>query len=49
MKKSKKFLSFTIRDAFPVQIYSDIFLSPFEILTLVFSVTMNSTKFILKE
>lgn len=43
LKKSRKFLTFTIRDTFPVQIYEDVFLSPFEILNLVFSVTFNST------
>lgn len=43
LKQDSKFLTFTIRDTFPVQIYEDVFLSPFEILNLVFSVTFNST------
>jgi len=43
-KKKKNFLIFTVRDTFPVQIVDDVFLSPFEILNLIFSVTLNSTK-----
>jgi hypothetical protein len=42
MKKEGKFLKFIIRDVFPVQIYDDVFLSPFEILNLVLTVTVNS-------
>jgi len=40
--KNKEFFMFTIRQNFPVQIYEDIFWSPFEVLRLVFSVTINS-------
>lgn len=40
--KNKEFFTFTIRQTFPVQIYEDIFWSPFEVLRLVFSITLNS-------
>lgn len=40
--KNKEFLVFTVRTCFPVQIYEDIFWSPFEVLRLVLSVTLNS-------
>jgi hypothetical protein len=40
--KNKEFLTFTVRWSFPVQIYEEIFLSPFEVLRLVLSVTINS-------
>lgn len=42
MKREGKFLKFIVRDVFPVQIYDDVFLSPFEILNLVLTVTVNS-------
>jgi hypothetical protein len=44
LKELKDKLHFTIRETFPVQIYDDVFLAPFEILNLVFSVTFNSTR-----
>jgi len=40
--KNKEYFTFTIRWSFPVQIYEDIFWSPFEVLRLVLSVTINS-------
>lgn len=46
MKRTKNFLIFTIRVVIPVQIEADIFLSPFEILNLVLSITFNSINFI---
>jgi hypothetical protein len=39
---NKEFLVFTVRASFPVQIYEDIFWSPFEVMRLVLSVTLNS-------
>ena len=44
LKEKKGKLYFLIRESLPVQIYDDVFLSPFEILNLALTVTFNSTR-----
>ena len=42
MSKSKKMLKFTIRRSLTAAILEDTFWSPFEIISLISSVTLNS-------